>query len=86
VKREIDTGTYDPATGLSLSWTPGFTIEVTHDSGEVLIRANSAGLTSLAQHLLTLAAEPVPDGTHIHLDIYGGLEDGSVDLILERRD
>jgi hypothetical protein len=86
MKQEISIGSYDPASGLRLSWTPGFNIEVGFHSGEVLILANSAGLTSLAQHLLTLAGESVPSGTHVHLDAYGGLEDGSVDLILERRE
>jgi hypothetical protein len=86
MKQEINIGSYDPAFGLRLSWTPGFTIEVGLHLGEVLIRANSAGLTSLAQHLLTLAGDSVPSGTHVHLDVHGGLEDGSADLILERRE
>jgi hypothetical protein len=50
----------------------------------LLIRANKAGLTSLAQHLLTLAADALPAGTHIHLDASRELENTSSDLVIER--
>jgi hypothetical protein len=46
--------------------------------------ANGAGLISLAQYLLTLAEKPVPTGAHIHMDASRELEDGSLDLVLER--
>jgi hypothetical protein len=75
---------YDPATGLHLEWSYGFQIEVQVHSGEVLVRANKAGLTSLAQHLLTLAEDAVPGGTHIHLDAARDLEDTSANLVIER--
>jgi hypothetical protein len=52
--------------------------------GEILIRANEAGLVSLAQHLLTLAENADPAGSHIHMDASRELEDGSLDLVLER--
>jgi hypothetical protein len=57
VERLVSIGSYDPTAGLHLEWSDGFEIEVQVHSGEVLIRANKAGLVSLAQHLLTLGAE-----------------------------
>ena len=77
-------GSYSPDTGVHLEWSHGFQIEIQVRSGEVLIRANKAGLTSLAQHLLTLAEDAVPAGTHIHLDASRELEDTSSGLVIER--
>jgi hypothetical protein len=54
-----------------------------HD-GEVLIKADAAGLQSLAAHLLTLADQGVPVGAHVHLEPGVDLEDESVRLIVER--
>ncbi|MEJ8644532.1 hypothetical protein WKI68_30945 [Streptomyces sp. MS1.HAVA.3] len=51
-----------------------------------MIEANAAGLRTLAGHLLVLAAEGVPDGSHLHLEDSNGLEDGSLSLVLERCD
>ena len=84
MERLVRIGSYNPATGLHLEWSHGFQIEVQVHSGEVLIRANMAGLTSLAQHLLTLAEDAVPVGTHIHLDASRDLEGTSADLVIER--
>jgi len=84
MERLVKIGSFAPDTGLRLEWSYGFRIEVKVESGEVLIRANKAGLTSLAQHLLTLAEDAVPSGTHVHLDASRELEDTSKDLILER--
>ena len=50
----------------------------------IVVRGNVAGLRSLARHLLTLAQEDVPSGSHVHLDDIGGLEPGSIELVLER--
>ena len=41
---------------------------------------------SLARHLLVLAQEEAPSGSHIHLDSFNSLEDGSVELILDKND
>ncbi|MFF3517830.1 hypothetical protein [Streptomyces sp. NPDC002573] len=51
---------------------------------EVVIEANVAGLRTLAGHLLTLAKDGVPDGSHLHLEDSNGLAEGSVGLVLER--
>lgn len=50
----------------------------------MIISANNEGLLSLARHLLTLVQNEVPIGTHIHLDEYNLLEEGSIDLIVEK--
>jgi hypothetical protein len=84
MERTIRVGTHSTAGGVVMEWVTGFEISVVAYGSEVTIRANAAGLLSLAQHLATLAADDVPPGAHIHLDQHNGLEDGSVDLILER--
>jgi hypothetical protein len=84
VEKRISIGSYNLESGLRLEWVHGFEIDVEIHLGEVVIKANKAGLTSLAQHLLTLAENDVPIGTHVHLDASRELEEGSLDLIIER--
>ena len=67
---------------MNVNWIDGFSVEAHNDGDEVIIRANSEGLRSMAGILLTLAE--LPDGSHIHLDSYNSLEDGSCGLILEK--
>ncbi len=67
-------------------WEAGARIEVRDLGGEVVIEANAAGLRTLAGHLLVLADDGVPDGSHLHLEDSNGLEGGSVGLVLERSD
>jgi hypothetical protein len=50
----------------------------------VLIKANKGGLISLARHLLTLAQDEYPIGSHIHYDETSILEDGSHSLIVDK--
>ncbi|MFG2391865.1 hypothetical protein ACGFYF_23610 [Streptomyces lavendulae] len=69
-----------------VTWEADARIEVRGLGGEVVIEANAAGLRTLAGHLLVLAAEGVPDGSHLHLEDSNGLEDGSLSLVLERCD
>jgi hypothetical protein len=80
----IEIGTDSSERGLQLAWVEGFTLEVAVNDGEVLIRADVAGLQSLAAHLLTLADEGVPVGAHVHLEPGAELEDRSMSLIVER--
>jgi hypothetical protein len=76
---------YSQETGLPLQWDAGFEVSVsTDEGGAVSIRANAAGLRSLARCLLTLADESVPPGTHVHLDASNAFEQGSIELIVER--
>lgn len=73
---------YSPDTGVVLNWENDFQIKVSAQDAEVLIEANKDGLVSLANHLLNLAQPSVPTGTHIHLDKYNSLEEGSSDLVI----
>lgn len=74
------------STALRFSWDADARIEVRNLGSEIVIEANAAGLRTLARHLLVLAGEGVPDGTHLHLDDGNGLEEGSAGLVLERSD
>jgi len=80
----IKTLDYCAEKGLQLQWEKDFVISVDALGNEVTIRANKSGLISLARHLLTLAQDSVPKHSHIHLDEYNSLEDGSAELILEK--
>ena len=64
------------------NWVDGFEIKVCIEDGVATISANREGLLSLANHLKSLAEEPL--GSHIHLDAYNSLEKGSSGLILEK--
>ena len=66
---------------MELNWVDGFEISVRIESGRTVISANREGLISLANHLKSLAEKP--SGSHIHLDAYNSLEEGSSELILE---
>ena len=66
---------------MELKWEEGFTIAVRAKESLAVISANRAGLRSLANHLLALAEEA--PGSHLHLDAYNSLEEGSSELILE---
>ncbi|MDH6109046.1 hypothetical protein P3T36_006031 [Kitasatospora sp. MAP12-15] len=68
------------------SWEEDARISVRSFGAELVIEANAAGLRTLAGHLLTLAQDGTPDGSHLHLEESNGLEDGSVSLVLERND
>ena len=67
---------------MELNWVDGYGVNVRIENGAAVISANREGLISLANHLKSLAEEP--SGSHIHLDEYNSLEDGSAELILER--
>ncbi|MBQ1566539.1 MAG: hypothetical protein IIZ80_01460 [Erysipelotrichaceae bacterium] len=68
---------------MKIEWNDGFKIRVSKED-EVLISANREGLLSLARQLQMLAEEP--EGSHIHYDEYSCLEEGSADLIIEKKD
>lgn len=80
----LDVPAYAPETGLRTVWEDGFEISAHVDGTRVHIRANPAGLISLARHLLLLAQENVFSGAHLHLDASNSLEEGSGEIILER--
>jgi hypothetical protein len=76
---------YDRQRGLHLEWDEGFEIGLEVQGPDVRLTGNREGLRSLARHLLTLAQAGVPSGAHVHLTADQEVE-GSMDLILERRD
>jgi hypothetical protein len=65
-------------------WETDARIMVRELGGETVIEANAAGLRTLAGHLLTLAQDGTPDGSHLHLEAGAGLAAGSSGLVLER--
>ena len=81
----IELGTYSSEAGLQLNWVAGYCLRVDAAGDEVTISANTQGLRSLAQHLLTLADDGVPPGVHAHLEPGLELDDDSVALIVDKR-
>lgn len=73
--------------GFNFIWEDGFIIKTSiTDEGSFYIKANSAGLISLARHLLALAQKELSEQYHFHLDEHTALEDGSVEMIIEKDD
>ena len=66
---------------MDLKWEENAQISIRTEGGDVIVSANRAGLRSLSNHLLALADAPA--GSHLHLDAYNALEDGSQSCILE---
>ncbi|MCV6638490.1 hypothetical protein [Candidatus Albibeggiatoa sp. nov. NOAA] len=73
-----------PSVPDGFEWDYGFEIFVQSALNGVTISANKAGLISLARHLLSLAKDDSPVGNHFHLDDLNSLEDGSIELIVEK--
>ena len=69
---------------MELEWVNGFVIRTSAEEGATVLSANREGLLSLAKQLKALADEN--SGSHIHYDAYNALEEGSVDLIIEKTD
>ena len=69
---------------MDIEWIDGFNISVGYDDHTVTLSANREGLLSLAKQFMAMANEE--PGTHIHYDQYNSLEDGSVELIVEKID
>jgi len=68
---------------MKIEWVDGFGIKTAVENGGIVISANREGMLSLAKQLTALA-EGVP-GDHIHYDVYNSLEEGSIELIIERQ-
>lgn len=81
---EIDIPDYKDETGIAYKWEIGFYVQVCFLDGVVLIKANKSGLVSLANHMLSLSQDDVPLESHMHFDEINSLEDGSVELIIEK--
>ncbi len=85
MKINLDVPEYNPNTGVKYHWETGFDIEVKYENDVVVLIANKAGLFSLANHLLNLAQENIPLGYHLHFDENNSLEEGSVELIIQKK-
>jgi len=70
--------------GLTTHWEHGFDLITTNANNQISIKANKAGLISLAVQLLTLAQDNVPIGHHFHYDEHNSLETGSTELVIEK--
>ena len=77
---------YTSEMGLRTQWQEGFSIATSGTTDCFILKANKAGLVSLAQHLLTLAQDDVPVGCHIHYDESNSLEDESIELVIQKTD
>lgn len=69
---------------MQIRWEGASEIRTSAREGEMTISANRDGMLSLANILRDLADEA--PGTHVHLDEHNSLEDGSVELVIERID
>lgn len=54
-----------------------------HDSGEVVIKGNQAGLLGLASELVELAIHGVT-GSHRHFDRFSGADEAEVDVVFTK--
>lgn len=84
-KIELAIPEYDSEKGIVYKWENGFDIQAQIENGTIKILANKEGLLSLANHLLNLAQDGIPSGYHLHFDEYNSLEEGSQDLIIEKK-
>ena len=66
---------------MELKWEDGFMIRIRTENNAAIISANREGLLSLANHITALAEEK--PGSHLHLDEYNSLEEGSAELIID---
>lgn len=78
----IEIPEYDPNKGIAYLWEAGFEISTDTNGNAIKISANKEGLISLANHLLTLAEAPIKG--HLHYDDLNSLEDGSIELIIDK--
>lgn len=67
---------------MKIEWEDGFEVSVAFESDTVVISANREGLLSLARQLTVLAEEC--EGSHIHYDAYNSLEEGSVEMVIQK--
>jgi hypothetical protein len=63
---------------MKLDWVPGFVIKTEIYKDSVIIKANRAGLLSLADHLKKIA--DMHEGFHLYLDETNSLENQSIGL------
>ena len=84
--KEIKINVPEYKDALEFIWEDNFKIKVSSQSNALVLQANREGLVSLARHFLTLAQDNVPAYSHVHLDEFNSLEDGSLELIASRNE
>ncbi|PUZ24225.1 hypothetical protein GA0116948_107194 [Chitinophaga costaii] len=82
---KIEVPSYDPNKGIEYKWESGFEIEAKIQDGVIKITANKEGLVSLGNHLLNLAQDDIPSGYHLHFDEYNSLDEGSSELVVQKK-
>lgn len=81
---EVKVPSYQKEEGIKYVWDDNFIIESSIEGSTIRIKANEAGLRSLARQLLTLSQQDIPPGHHMHYDDLNSLEDGSCEMIIEK--
>lgn len=84
---DLNVPVYNRDSGFQFIWENDYDIEFNISNylpNMVILSANAAGFISLARHLLELSQRQVPEHVHIHLDQYNSLNDGSMELIIEK--
>lgn len=67
---------------MKLKWESDFIIEAkSQGENTAVIKAKSAGLISLANHLMSMARSEITPGYHLHLEDSTSLEPGSIQII-----
>ncbi|MBQ7358440.1 MAG: hypothetical protein IJW65_06870 [Clostridia bacterium] len=82
MKFEVNIEPYNDC--IEINRIDGSKIECCRGEDVFVIKANAEGLTLLANICLTLAQEEAPNGSHVHLDEYNFLKNGSTELIISK--
>lgn len=84
MKFVIEVYDYDPAEGICTEWDDNHVLKA-ESKDYFVIKANAGALQELAVHLLTLAQEKVPPGSHLHYDALNHMtEAGSMPFVIEK--
>ncbi|PWS30241.1 hypothetical protein DF947_18985 [Pedobacter paludis] len=84
IELKLNIPTYSSEKGLPYNWEDGFSIKTEIIENQIQVKANKAGLISLAKQLLLLAQDESPVGCHYHFDEYNSLEGGSKEIIISK--
>ena len=69
---------------MNIKWAKNTEISFCIKDGKAILSANEDGLVSLAAQFTALACEA--SGNHIHYDENNAFEEGSCELIVEKKD
>lgn len=70
--------------GFEFIWEDNSVIETRLSNNAFVVKANKAGLISLGRHLIALAQDTLGEKYHIFFDEFNDLEEGSIELIIEK--